>query len=817
MKSTKKSLALSALSLFLCVSMLIGTTFAWFTDSVTSGRNTITAGNLDVELTHNNGSGDKPVQDATDLFSIGLWEPGKVVYENFTVKNVGNLALKYTMVLSRWNFNTVKDTDKSLADVIKVAVVPGGYTATTREALLADTSITFDSLITEGTNDLYKIDFDEASGKGILYPTNSTPAGGKTSDTFGVILYWEPSDIDNDYNLNNGKKSSDGEPLFIEFGANLIATQYTYEADSFDDQYDKDTTLPEIGTKTQSSKKAANGTYTFENDTYVEEGETKQAPSTVIPAETKFYSSHDKSEGSKVEEATGDNVTGELNRKVETSKEFDDDTKETVIDLDISFTYTTKTNGEVTGTQDVKAFSNVIEYCAPIGKYAIKKVTHNGVPMTKAANMTAKVDQTYYYDSAAGMLYVWSSTYSVFEAVGVDCVAFIERDGNILAYNTLIAALNAQEDGETVVLVKTVTGSDTTWQKLAKGTYTLDLNGNNIIGPEKDFSRPTLQINAKEGSNVKITDSSDKPGAIINYRNTPPEGGGSDHIHGALYIHGYPNYTTYVNVVIENISIINKAGQSAITNNSACNKESLVIKSGKIEGDIYLDLSSGGDVIVSVYDDVEYTGTTKFIADTKAHKVDCTDKGDYVTYRTVVDRSISDLYLTEPTASGSEENTWTMPGAREFTFTMGDSATKYRNVTVEHDIDGTTNFAFTLGNGVLNATFDLNGKTLTGNPSWRSTFKGYTSGGTDTITIVDPVGTGKIVMTGGYASTYVDKVKLIIEGGTYELVKFEFANKGSVVIKAGTFTVPAGYVDTLKSFVTSGCTVTINGASYTAE
>ena len=48
-KSTKRALLLSALSLLLCVSMLVGSTFAWFTDSVTSGQNTIQSGNLSPE------------------------------------------------------------------------------------------------------------------------------------------------------------------------------------------------------------------------------------------------------------------------------------------------------------------------------------------------------------------------------------------------------------------------------------------------------------------------------------------------------------------------------------------------------------------------------------------------------------------------------------------------------------------------------------------------------------------------------------------------------------------------------------------------
>lgn len=49
-KNTKKALLLSVLSMMLCLSMLVGSTFAWFTDSVTSGVNKIVAGNLDVEM-----------------------------------------------------------------------------------------------------------------------------------------------------------------------------------------------------------------------------------------------------------------------------------------------------------------------------------------------------------------------------------------------------------------------------------------------------------------------------------------------------------------------------------------------------------------------------------------------------------------------------------------------------------------------------------------------------------------------------------------------------------------------------------------------
>ena len=53
-RNTKRSLIASIMSLVLCITMLLGTTLAWFTDSVSSGVNRIQAGNLDAEVTHTN-------------------------------------------------------------------------------------------------------------------------------------------------------------------------------------------------------------------------------------------------------------------------------------------------------------------------------------------------------------------------------------------------------------------------------------------------------------------------------------------------------------------------------------------------------------------------------------------------------------------------------------------------------------------------------------------------------------------------------------------------------------------------------------------
>ncbi len=220
-KNTKKALLASMLSLLLCVAMLIGSTFAWFTDSVTSGNNRIMAGNLDVELWHNSASvkTDTEVNGDTKLFldadgSSIKWEPGVIAYENFTVKNAGSLALKYSLSLnvSGQNFTT---EGHSLDEVIGVAFYEGQFTGdrTVAQAL-----------------DYGKLESTTKLGK--ILP------GGDDDDQFAAVLYWKPGENDNWYNLKNGLSTEDGLPLSLDLGIDLQATQTPYESDSFDEKYD---------------------------------------------------------------------------------------------------------------------------------------------------------------------------------------------------------------------------------------------------------------------------------------------------------------------------------------------------------------------------------------------------------------------------------------------------------------------------------------------------------------------------------------------------------------------------------------------------
>ena len=106
-KGTKRSLLASLTSLLLCVAMLIGSTFAWFTDTASTAVNKIQAGNLDVELWK--GSTDEALGTAALKWvkadghgdETVLWEPGATYnLESFRIKNNGDLDLKYKVIIS---------------------------------------------------------------------------------------------------------------------------------------------------------------------------------------------------------------------------------------------------------------------------------------------------------------------------------------------------------------------------------------------------------------------------------------------------------------------------------------------------------------------------------------------------------------------------------------------------------------------------------------------------------------------------------------------------------------------------------------------
>ncbi len=222
-KRTKRALIASVLALVVCAAMLIGTTFAWFTDSVTSGRNTIVAGNLDVELeyataTEGTLGGWTSVNDATDLFGDGLWEPGYAQVVYLRVRNAGTLALRYQLsmnILSETAGVNVNGQTFNLSDELQYgAVLNQNVPFANRDAAMdAVTSpVALSTAYTSGEMHL---------------AANAEPQ-------YLALVVYMPKTVGNEANYRG-----DVVPT-IELGVNLLATQDTVEEDSFDNLYDQD-------------------------------------------------------------------------------------------------------------------------------------------------------------------------------------------------------------------------------------------------------------------------------------------------------------------------------------------------------------------------------------------------------------------------------------------------------------------------------------------------------------------------------------------------------------------------------------------------
>ena len=224
-RATKRALLTSVMALVMCVVMLVGTTFAWFTDTASTGVNKIQAGNLDVDII--GATGDQHVEklnftkaavtDAEASAEI-LWEPGcRYLTEGFRIANNGNLALKWKAEINKDNIvnGKVVDTAKdgvSLLDVIDFYVV----TSTDEDAPAVKMDEFTGKLGKTETSDVYYI-------KGVMQTTAGNDYQNLTLEGITITVY---------------------------------ATQLTAEFDSFDNQYDKDAKYTEViaGGKTFTGK-----------------------------------------------------------------------------------------------------------------------------------------------------------------------------------------------------------------------------------------------------------------------------------------------------------------------------------------------------------------------------------------------------------------------------------------------------------------------------------------------------------------------------------------------------------------------------------
>ena len=121
LRNTKRALISSVIALFICFAMLLGSTYAWFTDTAVSANNKIVAGTLDVELWQHSADGDENISDSKEpVFTDDIiWEPGQTETVYLSIRNNGNLELKYKVLLV---VTSVSHND--LTEVMEYAITP---------------------------------------------------------------------------------------------------------------------------------------------------------------------------------------------------------------------------------------------------------------------------------------------------------------------------------------------------------------------------------------------------------------------------------------------------------------------------------------------------------------------------------------------------------------------------------------------------------------------------------------------------------------------------------------------------------------------
>lgn len=126
MKAVKRSIILCALSLALCVALLVGSTFAWFSDSITNSGNTISAGSLQAQWSYRTLNSDDTAEytavgEELPLFSSDtVWQPGEPHGYDFKVENVGTVEFVWELAIDL--ADTAGESQNNLTDVLVVYV-----------------------------------------------------------------------------------------------------------------------------------------------------------------------------------------------------------------------------------------------------------------------------------------------------------------------------------------------------------------------------------------------------------------------------------------------------------------------------------------------------------------------------------------------------------------------------------------------------------------------------------------------------------------------------------------------------------------------
>ena len=458
-KSTKRALFTSVLALLMCVTMLVGATFAWFTDTASTGVNKIQAGNLDIELQMKDNNGKWVNAEGKTLsFLVNgkipaegtqiLWEPGcTYTLPELRIVNNGNLALKYKVVVSgiqgSAKLNKVINWTMKLDD--------------------ADFIMGSEHSLAAKNNDT--VDFDIFTVSGTMDKNAGNEYQNESIDGISINVYATQDTVENDSFGNDYDKNADGKP-------------------QFDTWYDNVATTVTV---------AATG------DTVVKDRETEPTIQATVPAgsttATELTLIKNKAE-------TPSNITVVTGTKALTAEVK-------LIDQ----------NGNKVNAASGKFFTVSME----IGKSLnVVDLYHNKMALTKVADISSlTANDRYFYDAATGYVTFTTDDFSPFTAIVSDS-AFNGGDGTA-AHPYLIATaeqamqIEKLKKGAYLKLVNDITVPDEIYMSGKK--FVFDLNGHTVKLKYAEGVKPNngsvLYIGGKKGS-LTINDSSEaQTGTVI--------------------------------------------------------------------------------------------------------------------------------------------------------------------------------------------------------------------------------------------------------------------------------------------------------------
>ena len=443
----------------MCVAMLIGTTFAWFTDTASTAVNKIQAGNLNIELQMKDNDGNWVNAEGKTLSFLVegkipaegtqiLWEPGcTYTLPELRIVNNGNLALKYKVVVS-------------------------GIQGSAKLNKVIDWTMKLDNA-----------DF-------IMGSEHSLAA--KNNDTVDFDIFTISGTMDKNAGNEYQNESIDGISI------NVYATQDTVENDSFGNQYEKDADgTPQFDTWYDNV--ATTVTVAATGDTVVKDRETAPTIQATVPAGS---TTANKLTLIKSKDETPSNITVVTGTKALTAE---------VKLIDQDGNKVNAASGKFfTVSMDIGKNLNVV------GFY------HNEMALTKVADVNSlTANDRYCYDGTTGYVTFTTDDFSPFTAIVSDS-AFNGGNGTeanpyLIANAEQAMQIEKLKKGAYLKLVNDITVPDEIYMSGKK--FFFDLNGHTVKLEYAEGVKPNngsvLYIGGRNGS-LTINDSSAaQTGAVI--------------------------------------------------------------------------------------------------------------------------------------------------------------------------------------------------------------------------------------------------------------------------------------------------------------